>query len=202
MTRRTLRAEELCIEAGLLLVPVGGIWLVMSRLGADPLGFGEAIVLLTAVHFHYAGFAVSILTGRAGRLLVAGSRSTQRLFQLVAAGVILGVPLVALGITFSRALEVGAVILLTTSLLILAVQTIILVVPRVQQRLAQGLLAISAASSIVTMLLALGYAAGTLVGLQITIPQMILAHGVLNAFGFTLCGLLAWTIAATKDDSS
>ena len=64
------------------------------------------------------------------------------------------------------------------------------------------MLAISATSSIVTMLLAIGYAAGEQVGLQITIPEMVLAHGVLNGFGFTLCGLLAWTMATTKGDSS
>ncbi|MBV9958610.1 MAG: YndJ family transporter, partial [Acidobacteria bacterium] len=48
-TRRTLRAEELALDAGLMYVSVGGAWFVMSRLGWQPLGFGSAIVLLTAV---------------------------------------------------------------------------------------------------------------------------------------------------------
>ena len=49
-------------------------------------------------------------------------------------------------------------------------------------------------ASIATMLLAAGYAGGSFVGLALTIPQMVLAHGAVNAFGLVLCGLLAWTL--------
>jgi hypothetical protein len=198
LARRSLRADELCIDAGLLFLPVGGVWLVTARLGVDPLGFGETIVVLTAVHFHYAGFAVPVLAGMAGHVLVERSPLIRRVFWVVAAGVIFGVPLVALGITFLRALEVGAALLLTTSLVILAFLIIFVVVPGLRQPAAQTLLVISAAATVVTMLLAAGYAAGGLVGVSITIPQMVVAHGAVNAFGLVLCGLLAWTIAAMK----
>jgi len=40
---------------------VGGAWLVASRLGMRPMGIQEPIVLLTAVHFHYAGFATATI---------------------------------------------------------------------------------------------------------------------------------------------
>jgi YndJ-like protein len=200
LARRSLRADELCIDAGLLFLPVGGIWLIMARLGVDPLGFGETIVLLTAVHFHYAGFAVPILAGMAGHTLLERSPRIRRAFWVVTAGVILGVPLVALGITFSRALEIAAALLLTTSLVMLALLIIFVVVPGVRQRAAQALLVISAATSVVTMLLAALYAAGGAIGFRITIPQMVVVHGLLNAFGLVLCGLLAWTIAALKGE--
>ena len=42
------RPEVACMEAGLLYLPVGGIWLVLSRLGETPLALGEPIILLTA----------------------------------------------------------------------------------------------------------------------------------------------------------
>ena len=43
---------------------VGATWLVASRLGLEPVGIGEPIVELTAVHFHYAGFAAALLAAR------------------------------------------------------------------------------------------------------------------------------------------
>jgi hypothetical protein len=46
--------------AGMDLV-VGGVWLVASRLGMRPLGIQEPIGSLTAVHFHYAGFATAMI---------------------------------------------------------------------------------------------------------------------------------------------
>ena len=192
---RDLRdAAELCIDVSLLLLPIGGFWLTMARFGARPLGFGDTITLLTAVHFHYAGFALLMLAGLAGRRLRSGTPGVWRIFRVVAAGMIAGVPLVALGITFSRVLEILAVLLLASSVLALALLTLVAVVPRLARRDARVLLAISALTSVVTMLLAAGYASGSSVGLALTIPQMVLAHGVVNAFGLVLCGLLAWTL--------
>jgi hypothetical protein len=196
LTRGTLRAEELCINVGLLFLPIGGLWLVLSRLGAHPLGFGDTIVLLTAVHFHYAGFAIPILAGLAGRMLIHYRPAIQKLFRLTTIGIITGIPLVALGITFSRVLEVAAVFLLASSLLVLALLIIVAVVPRLDRRITRFLLTLSALASVATMLLAGAYATGSFTGLVITIPQMVLAHGVVNAFGLVLCGLLAWTIHA------
>ena len=48
------------------------------------LGFGDTIVLLTAVHFHYAGFALLLLAGLAGRRLRAGTPVVWGIFRLVA----------------------------------------------------------------------------------------------------------------------
>jgi YndJ-like protein len=187
-------AAELCIDVSLLLLPIGGFWLAMARFGARPLGFGDTIVLLTAVHFHYAGFALLLLTGLAGRRLRSSTPHVWGVFRLVAAGVIAGVPLVALGITFSRELEILAVLLLASSVLALALLTLVAVVPRLARRAARVLLAVSALASVATMLLAVGYVGGSRAGLALTIPQMVLAHGVVNSFGLVLCGLLAWTL--------
>jgi hypothetical protein len=192
---RSMRdAPECCISAGLLLLPVGGLWLALARFGAQPFGFGGTIVLLTAVHFHYAGFALLILAGLAGRRLRVGAPLARGVFRLVAVGIIAGVPLVALGITFSRELELVAVLLLVASVLALALLELLAVVPLIGRRIARTLLAISALASVATMLLAAGYALGGMIGLELTIPQMVLAHGVVNAFGLVLCGLLAWTL--------
>ena len=59
-------------DAGLVYLAVGGGWTVLAWGGLRPLGFAAPIVLLTAVHFHYAGFALPLLTGLAGRNLPRG----------------------------------------------------------------------------------------------------------------------------------
>ena len=40
---------------------LGAAWLVLSRAGFRPMGFQEPIILLTAVHFHYSGFATALI---------------------------------------------------------------------------------------------------------------------------------------------
>src|SRR5580704_4481214 len=54
---------QFCFAAGEGYLLVAGAWLVASRAGLQPLAFHEPIVLLTAVHFHFAGFASAVLAG-------------------------------------------------------------------------------------------------------------------------------------------
>ena len=110
----------MAIDAGLIYVSVGGVWLFLCRLGARPLGFGVAIVLLTAVHFHYSGFAAPILVGMTGRQIAESDPSSWHTFRALAIAVILGTPLLAAGITFSRTLETLAAFLLAGGLFALS----------------------------------------------------------------------------------
>lgn len=55
--------SQICFAIGEGYLVVGGIWLVASRLGSQSVGFQEPIVLLTAVHFHFAGFVSALLAG-------------------------------------------------------------------------------------------------------------------------------------------
>ncbi len=185
--------EELCVDAGLVYVTAGSGWMFLSRCGLNPMGFSDTIVLLTAVHFHYAGFAAPILTGLAGRRLAEVRPSLRKFFWVAAAGVIAGPPMVATGITFSRTVEMLSAFALALSLLILALLILFAIVPALKNRIAQLLLIISANSVIVTMIFACVYAAGRYEGMMtVTIPLMAQIHGSVNAFGFVLCGLLAW----------
>lgn len=57
---------------------------------------------------------------------------------------------------------------------------------------------ISALSLLITMLAAGAYGVSTFMGwFIIMIPRMVQIHGVLNAFGFALCGILSWHIIQT-----
>ena len=193
---RELRTTaELAIDVGLIYLPIGGAWLMMSRLGLRPLGFGDTIVLLTAVHFHFAGYAAPILTGLAGRVLIHAPANIRRAFTLSAIGVTTGTPLIAAGITFSPSLGLIGTLLITFSLMLLGMLVVGWVVPMLRSRAAQLLLVLSSVSSFVSMVLACFYSYSLVAKeLIIDIPQMALTHGLMNALGFSLCGLAAWAL--------
>jgi hypothetical protein len=192
-SRGARSVAEACIDAGLVYLAVGGTWALLSRWGARPLDFSDIIVLATAVHFHYAGFVLPLLTGLAGRVLPG------RMFRLAAAGVVIGVPLVALGITLSAlgiALPewLAAWFMAAASILTAGLQ--LRVAARSGAPVQRLLLTVSGLSLLGAMTLAGLYALGSYWGLPwLDIPTMLPTHGAVNALGFALPGLLAWTFA-------
>jgi len=198
-SRRIHPLEELSIDAGLLYLPVAGLWLVIYRLGVQPFGYGEMIILLTAVHFHFAGFATPIIAGMSGRVL-AGRNYPQRVFAAVVLAIVVAMPLVAAGITFSPWIGLAGALLLTVGVVLLAVLTLVWVRPVITAARWRALLVIGAISSCAAMVLACLYAYSLATKmLIITIPGMALTHGLLNAFGFVTCSLIAWSQIAPKD---
>lgn len=219
---------ETCFVAAMLMLPVGGIGFIQSRFGASPLGFHEPWVLLVAVHFHYAAFVAPILVGMIGRQLVPVRSSSQpvkdcrsgfydgtavprekppwktRLGRLgyvfVAMTVIAGSPLMAAGFVFhapwARTL---AALLLGAGMLGQSILTLS-ILPRLRPQPARLLLAVSALSIVAAMWLAILFTLGDLRGeVWISIPQMARTHGILNGFGFSLCGLIGWNLACRKE---
>jgi YndJ-like protein len=201
ITRLTARAvysvAELSIVAGLLYLTVAGAWLVIYRLGVQPFGYGETIILLTVVHFHFAGFAAPIIAGMHGRVL-RERKHPQKIFAASVFGIVAAMPLVAAGITFSPWVGVIGTLLLAAGLVLLAVLTVGWVIRALPlgKRL---LLLIGALSSCSAMVLACLYAYSLATKtLILDIPTMAMTHGLLNAFGFVTCNLLAWTIFTPK----
>ncbi len=83
VARRFYPIEELSIDAGMLYLPVAGAWLVVYRLGVQPFDYGETIILLTVIHFHFAGFAAPIIAGMLGRLLAKTQSQRSKIFPLI-----------------------------------------------------------------------------------------------------------------------
>jgi len=190
--------NELSIDAGLFYLPVAGVWLVIYRLGIQPFGYGETIVLLTAVHFHFTGFATPIIAGMSGRILAARDYP-QKLFALAVFGIVAAMPLVAAGITFTPLLGFIGTLLLSTSLFLLAILNIGWVQPALDSTLNRTLLIAGAVASCAAMALACLYSYSLVAHTVIlTIPGMAVTHGLLNAFGFVTCSLLAWTRMSRK----
>ncbi len=179
---RDVRLDALTETAVAIFLAVGAGWGCIAALGWQPLGFAPIIVLLTAVHFHFAGFAFGAIVIRLRREMV------NRWTAVVAVGWMIGVPLVALGITTrSRVEPIGAVMLAMSGGLL----GLLVVERSVRHR--SGWLAISGVSLCLAIVLAAGYALAQQFGFGwLDIEMMERIHGIANAFGFALCGLIGW----------
>jgi YndJ-like protein len=194
LSRGLFPLQETSIDAGLLYLPVASVWLIVYRLGVQPFDYGETIILLTVIHFHFAGFAAPIIAGMAGRVLARTESGLGRVFPVIVVALVGSMPLVAAGITFSPWLGLAGALLLTIGLVLLAVLTITRVLPAITLSSARVLLLVGALSSCVAMVLACLYSYSLVAHIVILrIPTMAISHGLLNAFGFATCGLLAWS---------
>lgn len=188
------RIEELSIAAGFVYLAVGGGWLVLWRSGIAIMDFGEHVPLLTAIHFHFAGFASPILVGFVGRELRAANTRLWPVYLGAASLVIVGPALVALGIAGLRSIEAPGAAVLAAGTAAVALLALALVLRRVGA-VTRALLAISSAAAVVAMTLAILYAVGNPLGISaIALEDMVRWHGSFNALGYVLCGLLAWNL--------
>ena len=197
---------------GMVYLAIGGGWALADRAGIRPLGFDPAIVLLTAVHFHYAGFALPILTALAIDALhkpEAPARETPSTRQTavslagasglcIALGVVASVPLVAVGITatqlgYSPLAELIAAWCMSLSGLGVAWLYLRLAFRPTTPRIARELWSFGALFLACGMLLSILYGSRWLVPLPwLDIPLMRALHGTANALGFTVPALAGW----------
>ncbi len=172
---------------------VASSWFMASRLGICPMGFREPIVLLTAMHFHYIGFAAAVLAGTTlnAQQDAPGTRRFPLLRIIVAA--VLIVPFVlAAGFVFSPLLKLGAALALCLSMAAFSV-FMFLWLPHLRCPSARVLAGFSAGLLLFGMTLAAIYSIGEYTGANwLSIPEMARLHGMANGPGFVLLGLLSW----------
>ena len=188
-----LVTPETLVDAGLAYVTVGSVALVLSHLGIT-FWFEPAIILLTAVHFHYAGFVLPVFTGLAGRCL---GPTGDRVYRPLAGVVLVGPALIAVGISFSPLVEIVAVGTFTVAVAALGGYVAVRVAPR-RSRAQRILLTAAALALPVSMAMALGYGVGAYTGnppFGLTLDTMVTLHGSLNAYGFGVVGFAAWRLS-------
>ncbi len=199
--------SELVIDLGHLYLPVGGAWLVATRAGVPFLGFHEPIVLYTANHFHFAGFAAPTIAGLLGRDRSDRSRFVrlEATARLLVAG---GVPLVAAGITLSHAVELPAAIVLAMGMIGVAAMAITQGIRRLRRgpprvSVSGVCLSLGGLSLVVSMSLAVVFASTGSASRGANAPlipyeTMAAIHGVANALGFATLSVIAFTVSPPK----
>lgn len=188
---RPLHALPWVAAAGYLLV--GAMWLLADRLDLEPAGFTAPFVQLTAIHFHYAGAASSVIAGATLRAL-----PRDRVALVGATLTASSPPIVALGFTLAPALLVAGALSLAAGLTAVAWVTLRRIRP-VAVGTARVLLTVASYSVLAGMVLAVQWALGSTLGTPaLSIPAMAATHGVLNGVGFALCGVIGWRLHAAR----
>jgi hypothetical protein len=193
-----LVAEIVAAMAGVDLA-VGGAWLVASRWGMRPMGIQEPIGLLTAVHFHFAGFATALIGAATLRFaLTRGKHPWLKVLVLM----VIGLPfVVAGGFVISHVVKMVAAILFSASVAGLAI-AVRACGRKAENVTARILLQVAAGAVFAGMVLSGAYAVADYLGSDaLTIPQMARTHGILNAVGFCLLGLLGWLVESSSRQS-
>lgn len=185
-------AGSLCVSASRIFPAIGAAWLVAHRANWTPWNFDPLIVLLTAAHFHHAGFTLPLMAG------LNAKASPGRLTKFSCVAILAGVPLVAAGITCTHFgvlpfVEPFGVVILVLGALGVAVSQIQRGLERERRGISRVGFVVSGVSLFAAMLLAMSFGLRYVFPqLALTMPQMWAIHGTLNAFGFGLCGILAW----------
>lgn len=196
-SRGRRRVRDLIWPMGAGYLVFGSLWLLADRAGYQPAGFGPPFVQLTAVHFTYAGSVAAVLACCAW-----ARRPGDRLAATAAVAIAVAPPLVAIGFVAVGALQVVGAVLLTVGTYALAWVTLRHVVPTVHP-LAAWTLGASAVSVLVPMALAVQWAVGANLGTPaLSIPQMAATHGVANAVGFALLGVLGWSLVRREPSAA
>jgi hypothetical protein len=155
------------------------------------MSFQEPIVLLTAVHFHYTGFATALLAGTLLDFARRHGGAAHFLKWLML--LIVFIPfVVAAGFVFSPILKLAGVLLLSLGVTGTSLVTLWLS-PKLQNATARAFIRFSSMAVLAGMAFAVVYGIGDALGKDwLLIPRMASTHGLLNGLGFVLPGLLGW----------
>jgi hypothetical protein len=185
-------SPRLAVTVALGFLAFGAANATSFAAGFAPLGFAPTIVLLTAVHFHTAGFILTI----AGTLafvrrpssVAGGGVSAVAVGSVVTAAGFVGVPIAA---------QAGAVTVAIGGLLI--AWATILVARDLRPTSARALTTIAGGALVVSMPLAIVWALAPAVGLVLDLDLMVRTHGAINALVVAVPLSVGWALDARGD---
>lgn len=172
------RLPDLAVDVALGFWSVGATFATLDRLAVDT-GFSPAIVLLTATHFHFAGFGLLSMAS-----LIATSR---RWVSTSVAGLMVGIPVTALGFVLA-ANPINAAGAAITGVSGIGVGLALLT-----SRINAGsdwLLRIAGVALLIGMPMGVTWSVAILVGQSfLDLDTMVRTHGALNALAVFLAVL-------------
>lgn len=186
------RIEETSVLFGLIYLAGGGFWFFAYAAHLQIMQFGPLIILLTAVHFHYSAFLIPIFNGLLGRTI----RKHRMLYSWITWVILLSPLLIALGITYSKTLDVIAVSIYMAAIYLHA---FLVFTAAFRTKTGTFLIRLSSAVLMITIAFLMIYSFGVFrQEVTLTINQMIWIHGFVNAFGVILPALIGWRIEDAK----
>ncbi|TDW90939.1 YndJ-like protein [Kribbella pratensis] len=174
---RTVSTRQVALYTALATPSIAALALVAERSSYELFGFNLTVLSLTVAHFHFAGFAAALMAYLAADGLAAVS-------------VPLGTAIVLLGFFLGDPVELVGAVVLTAGMWLVGWN----LWKRSQRadRTTAILLTVSGSVLVLTMLLAVSWALGHVVDTPyLPLEWMVATHGVANAVGFALCGVLA-----------
>jgi len=202
------RALDLGLAAAFLYLPVGAVWLVLSRFGIEPLGLPSIIVALTAVHFHHGAFGALIVIAMAasraertrGWLAVALALAAAAMVVVAVAVTLAPSALGASGDDAAggaRPLATFGAAMLELAFLLQGAALAREVLGRLRHRGARVLVGLAALAPLATMALAALYTLGL-----VELDLMVHAHGEANAYLTVLAALAGWTLERSAEPAT
>lgn len=186
------RIEETSVLFGLIYLAGGGFWFFAYAAHLQIMQFAPLIILLTAVHFHYSAFLIPIFNGLLGRTI----RKHRKLYNWITWVILLSPLLIALGITYSKTLDVIAVSIYMAAIYLHA---FLVFTAAFRTKTGTFLIRLSSAVLMITIAFSMIYSFGVFrQEVTLTINQMIWIHGFVNAFGVILPALIGWRIEDPK----
>jgi hypothetical protein len=186
-------ADRIVVDAAVAFLAVGGGAVFVSRLGLQPFGFGEPIVLLTGVHFHVAGFVLPMAGYRLRR------EWPGRVISTALAALLIGIPTTAIGFLGAAGLNFVGGLLVAGAGFVVGYGH--LAIARAHEGSARTLLSVAGLSLLLSMPLAAAWATTSFLAIPfLPIAVMAAAHGGLNVLGFAVPGTLAWRSIDRLDD--
>jgi hypothetical protein len=176
---------EAAVLTALISPAVAASALVAERAGYHLFGFELGVLALTVAHFHFAGFAAALIAGLQSRLTPGRAADTAAL--TVPAGTLL----VLLGYFTGEAVELAGALVLTAGMWTVGWLTWRYARTEAPDRITALLLGCSAVTLAGSMVLAVSWALGEATGLpHPSLTWMAATHGVANALGFAVCGMV------------
>ena len=177
LQQRTLRPRQVALYTALATPSIAALALVAERATYELFGFNLTVLSLTVAHFHFAGFAAALMAYLAADGVAAVS-------------VPLGTAIVLLGFFLGDPVELAGAVVLTAGMWLVGWN--LWRRSRRTDRTTGVLLVVSGSVLVLTMLLAASWALGHVVDTPyLPLEWMVATHGVANAVGFGLCGVLA-----------
>ena len=155
--------------------------------------------MLTAVHFHFAGFATAMIA--ATTLDLAEKRAEHAWLKYLVLSVAVLPMVVAAGFVIGPVMKMIAAGLFSASVAAFAI-FLRSYARNIENEVARLFLQVAAGAVFAGMVLSATYVVADFMGSDLlTIPQMARTHGILNAVGFCLFGFLGWLVEEREQSS-